>query len=110
MMQGDNIPKLYKCVYPPELGGRTLKQDKLAVGEKFNKVGSSLEKHFRDFAEKNLALMPNANYSAARFFKQEIKGNGWARGMYWNKSYLFIPINGAKPNDWSDYYLISFFS
>ena len=110
MQQGDNIPKLWKCVYPPELGGRTLKQDKLATGEKYNQVGLSLEKYFRDFAEKNLSLMPNANYPAATFFKQEIRGSGWARGMYWNKSYLFIPVVGAKPNDRSDFYMISFFS
>ena len=103
MQQGDNKPLLWKCYYPAYVEGKinSLKETLLATGPQLNQVGLSTEKRFRDLAEKNLALMPEAAYSKAWFKQDSIR----ASGCYWNKSVLIIPILDSH-----DYYMVSFFS
>lgn len=103
--QSDGKVKLFSCRYDAD-NKRWLRYiDKLAEADAPRQVGLSTEKMFFAFMEQWRSLMPNASIAKARFFKDEIRGTGWAKGMYWNKSYLFIPIEGTE-----DYYKIAYFS
>jgi hypothetical protein len=103
MQQGDNKPLLWKCVYPNYQEGKInfCDQKLLATGISINQVGLSTEKRFRELAEKNLALIPEAAYNKAWFKQDSIR----ASGCYWNKSVLIIPIENSR-----NYYQVSFFS
>jgi hypothetical protein len=100
MMMGNGKPKLWKCEYDPP-GSVMLKMDKLAEGERVDKIGISTEQKFREFAEANKHLMSDVDLSAARFKKDECR----AKGCYWNLSVLIIPIAGSK-----NYYRVAYFS
>lgn len=100
---GDGKPKLWKCIYPHYVEGKInfLEQQMLAEGAVNNQVGLSTEKQFREFAEKNLELMPDADYTKAWFKKDSSR----AHGCYWNESVLIIPIPYSH-----NYYAVRFFS
>ena len=104
MQQGDNKPRLFKCSYPNYIEGKInfCDQQLLATGETLTKqFGMSTEKGFRNFAEINLSLMPEAAYNKAWFKQDSIR----ASGCYWNKSVLIVPIENSR-----NYYMVSFFS
>jgi len=103
MQMGDGKPNLFKCTYPNYVEGKInfCDQQCLAEGKPNSQIGKSTEQHFREFAQANLALMPDGNFQKAWFKKGSIRANG----CYWNTSVLIIPIPNT-PN----YYYVGFFS
>jgi hypothetical protein len=98
MRMGNGKPKLFKYVYASEhvINEITL----LAEGEELQ-LFQSTEQAFRKFAEVHRSLMPGALLKQARFYPGTLR----RLGCYWNRSYLFIPMEGT-PN----YYKVGYFS